>query len=132
MEVFKDARSIASYCIVAVLCLGPTIAGLIIYHINKQSALIRYVCGFGFGLLYAYIMFTTTTELVFCYIIVLCSNLMRLILRRHVPPNNLHTRELYCTILMSCFVKDMVDFLNSQGTLGSDANFSAVAHWRFC
>lgn len=70
LEVFKDARSIASYCIVAVLCLGPTIAGLIIYHINKQSALIRYVCGFGFGLLYAYIMFTTTTELVFCYIIV--------------------------------------------------------------
>ena len=68
----------------------------------------------------------------FCYIIVLCSNLMRLILHRHVPLNNLHTRELYCTILMSCFVKDMEDFLNSLGTLGSDANFSAVAHWRFC
>lgn len=70
LEVFKDARSIGSYCIVAALCFGPTIAGLIIYFMNKQSTLIRYVCGFGFGLLYAYIMFTTTTDLVFCYIIV--------------------------------------------------------------
>ena len=70
LEVFKDARSIASYCVVAILCLGPTIAGIIIYFMNKQSALIRYVCGIGFGLLYAYIMFTTTTDLVFCYIIV--------------------------------------------------------------
>ena len=70
LEVFKDARSIGSYCIVAALCFGPTIAGIIIYLINKQSALIRYICGFGFGLLYAYIMFTTTTDLVFCYIIV--------------------------------------------------------------
>ena len=70
LEVLKDTRSIASYCVVAALCFGPTIAGLIIYHINKQSALIRYVCGFGFGLLYAYIMFTTSTDLVFCYIIV--------------------------------------------------------------
>lgn len=70
LEVFKDARSIGSYCVVAVLCFGPTIAGLIIYHINKQSALIRYICGFGFGLLYAYIMFTSSTDLVFCYIIV--------------------------------------------------------------
>ena len=70
LEVLKDTRSIASYCIVAALCFGPTIAGLIIYHINKQSALIRYICGFGFGLLYAYIMFTTSTDLVFCYIIV--------------------------------------------------------------
>ena len=70
LEVFKDTRSIGSYCIVAVLCFCPTIAGIIIYCVNKQSALIRYVCGFGFGLLYAYIMFTTTTDLAFCYIIV--------------------------------------------------------------
>lgn len=70
LEVFKDARSIGSYAIVAMLCFGPTIACWIIYFMNKQSALIRYVCGFGFGLLYTYIMFTTTTDLVFCYIIV--------------------------------------------------------------
>lgn len=70
LEVFKDARSIGSYCVIAVLCLGPTIAGIVMYCLNKQSSLIRYVCGFGFALLYAYIMFTSTTELVFCYIIV--------------------------------------------------------------
>ena len=70
LEVFKDARSIGSYCVIAALCLGPTIAGIIMYCLNKQSSLIRYVCGFGFALLYAYIMFTSTTELVFCYIIV--------------------------------------------------------------
>lgn len=70
LEVFKNTRSIGSYCIVAALSLGPAIVGLIMYHINKQSALIRYVCGFGFGLLYGYILFTSTTDLVFCYIIV--------------------------------------------------------------
>lgn len=70
LEVFKNTRSIGSYCIVAALSLGPAIIGLIMYHLNKQSTLIRYICGFGFGLLYAYIMFTTTTDLVFCYIIV--------------------------------------------------------------
>lgn len=70
LEVFKNARSVGSYCIVAALSLGPAIIGLVMYHINKQSSLIRYICGFGFGLLYAYIMFTTTTDLVFCYIIV--------------------------------------------------------------
>ena len=70
VEVFKDARSLASYGIVALLCFGPTIAGIIIYFKNKQSTLIRYVCGIGFSLLYTYIMLTTTTDLVFCYIIV--------------------------------------------------------------
>ena len=70
LEVFKDARSIGSYCVIAALCLGPAIAGIVMYCLNKQSALIRYVCGFGFALLYAYIMFTSTTDLVFCYIIV--------------------------------------------------------------
>lgn len=70
LEVFKDARSIGSYCVIAALCLGPAIAGIVMYCLNKQSSLIRYVCGFGFALLYAYIMFTSTTDLVFCYIIV--------------------------------------------------------------
>ena len=70
LEVVKNTRSIGSYCVVAALCFGPTIAGIIIYFMNKQSALIRYICGFGFALLYTYIMFTTTTDLVFCYIIV--------------------------------------------------------------
>ena len=42
LEVFKDTRSIGSYCVVAALCFGPTIAGIIIYCMNKQSALIRY------------------------------------------------------------------------------------------
>ena len=35
VEVLKDTRSIVSYCIVAALCIVPSIAGLIIYHINK-------------------------------------------------------------------------------------------------
>lgn len=70
LELVKGTRSIGSYCIVAALSLGVAIIGLILYQINKQSNLIKYICGFGFGLLYAYIMFTTTTDLVFCYIIV--------------------------------------------------------------
>ena len=71
LEVLKDARSIASYCVVALLCVLPCVLSVIIYNKKKDSKLIRYCSGIGFILLYAYIMMTTSTDLAFCYIIVL-------------------------------------------------------------
>lgn len=71
LEVIKDTRSIVSYGIIAALCILPCIISLIVYHRNKQSKLIRYICGGGFSLLYGYVMWTTSTDLAFCYVIVL-------------------------------------------------------------
>lgn len=71
LEVIKDTRSILSYGIIAALCVLPCVISLIIYHRNKQSKLLRYICGGGFSLLYGYVMWTTSTDLAFCYVIVL-------------------------------------------------------------
>lgn len=70
LEVFKGARSIGSYAIVAILCILPCILATMVYLRKKESHAIRYVMGIGFSLLYGYVMFSTSSELAFCYIIV--------------------------------------------------------------
>lgn len=70
VELLKGVRSPLSYAIVAFFCIAPCIIAQIIYKKNKSSAAIRYVLGIGFLLAYAYIMFTASTTLTFCYIIV--------------------------------------------------------------
>lgn len=70
LELLKGTRTIGAYAIVAVLCLLPTVLSLAVYFRKKNSAAIRYISSIGFGLLYCYVMFTTSTDLAFCYIIV--------------------------------------------------------------
>jgi len=70
IEVFKDARSIGSYAIVAALCILPSVLAVLIYRKSKTSSMVRYICGGGFALLYAYIMATTSSDIAFCYVIV--------------------------------------------------------------
>ncbi len=70
MELVKGARSPLSYAVVALFCILPCVISQILYIKRKDSGAIRYVLGVGFVLLYAYIMFTSTTNLTFCYVIV--------------------------------------------------------------
>lgn len=70
IEVVKDARSLGSYLIVLALCVLPCAFGIGMFLRKQDSVAIRYIFATGFALLYAYIMFTTTTNLVFCYVIV--------------------------------------------------------------
>lgn len=70
LEVIKHTRSIESYAIVFVLCVLPCVLSLIAYKKQQNSPMIKYICGVGFSLLYSYIMWTTSTDLVFCYVIV--------------------------------------------------------------
>ena len=71
IEVFKGARSIASYAAVAVLCILPMVLSWFLYRKQNNSQLIRYIIGGGFALLYTYIMWTASTDIVFCYVIVI-------------------------------------------------------------
>lgn len=72
VEVIKGARSIVSYAFLAAVCVVSTLASWICY-IRKQDAMaIRYLCGIGFLIFYAAVMFSATTELTFCYILVVC------------------------------------------------------------
>lgn len=70
VELIKGARSPLSYAIVAVLCIVPCIFAQLVYTKKKDSRLIRYIMGIGFLMLYGYIMFTSVTNLTFCYVIV--------------------------------------------------------------
>jgi len=70
LEVLKGARDITSYAIIAALCIVPCILATIVFLRKKEAISIRYIMGIGFSLLYGYIMFTTISDLPFCYIIV--------------------------------------------------------------
>lgn len=76
IEVLKGGRTPGSYAIVASLCVLPSIMAIITYFRKKDSMYVRYILGVGFALMYSYVMFTTTTDLAFCYIIVAIVNLM--------------------------------------------------------
>lgn len=70
IEVFKKVRTWQSFSIVAILCILPSIWATVIYKKQADSRAIRFICGIAFLALYTYIMFTTSTDLTFCYIIV--------------------------------------------------------------
>ena len=68
LEVLKDARTVGDYAILAAACFIPPVVAWIFYIVKKENAVIRYILGPGFLLFYTYLMFTTTSELAFCYI----------------------------------------------------------------
>lgn len=70
VELIKGTRTPLSYAIVAALCVLPCIIAQLLYFKKKDSKNIRQVLGIGFLLLYGYVMFTSSTNLTFCYIIV--------------------------------------------------------------
>lgn len=71
IEVFKGARTIGSYALVALGCIIPTVWAIIMYVKQKESHLIRYIMSVGFCVLYTYILFTKSTGLTFVYVIVI-------------------------------------------------------------
>ncbi|MBQ8597272.1 MAG: hypothetical protein IJ409_05745 [Lachnospiraceae bacterium] len=73
VEVVKGARTIGSYAIVAALCILPCVLAVAVYFKKKDAKAIRYIMGIGFSALYTYIMFTSSTDLAFCYVLVIIS-----------------------------------------------------------
>ena len=71
VEVFKGTRSIVSYMIVLLLSVVPPLISMLIYFKKKDAVCIRYIFSIGFSLLYTYAMCTTTTDMSFCYIMIL-------------------------------------------------------------
>ena len=70
VEVLKGVRSTPSYLIFFLMCVIPCVIDLILYRQDGASPVIRYVSTVGFALLYTYVMFTTSTSLAFCYVVV--------------------------------------------------------------
>lgn len=70
IEVIKGVRGISSYLFIGVFCILPSLISWLLYHKRKDSRAIRYILGVSFTVLYGYIMFTSSTDLAFCYVIV--------------------------------------------------------------
>lgn len=70
LEVVKDSRTFGSYAVILALCVVPSVLGVVFFLKKRDSLAVKYVFATGFALLYAYIMFTTSTTLAFCYVIV--------------------------------------------------------------
>lgn len=68
-EIFKGARTVTSYLIVALLCIAPCVLALVSYKRKNDAVSVRYILGIGFMLMYTYVMFTSTTDITFCYVI---------------------------------------------------------------
>ena len=62
-EVLKGVRSLPSYLIFLLLCLLPCVTSILAYTKQKDTSSVRYLCGGGFALLYAYVMFTSSDVL---------------------------------------------------------------------
>ena len=70
-EVAKGVRSVPSYILILLMAFAPCFFALAAYKYKKDTRVIRYVLGIGFLLYYTYIMFTGTTDMTFCYVLVI-------------------------------------------------------------
>jgi len=70
LEVVKKARSFGSYSVILALCVVPSVLAVVMFLKKRETLAVKYVFATGFALLYAYIMFTTSTNMAFCYVIV--------------------------------------------------------------
>ncbi|MBO4982265.1 MAG: hypothetical protein J6C84_10335 [Lachnospiraceae bacterium] len=71
IEVFKGERGILEYAVVFILTILPTVLTVATFLRRKEAGYIRYISAGFYIVFYAYVMFTTTKLIVFCYIIVL-------------------------------------------------------------
>lgn len=67
LEVFKGSRTIGYFAVFAVLTVAPVAVEWIIFARNPESGLIKHLIGVAYGILYLFVIFTTTSLLPFTY-----------------------------------------------------------------
>lgn len=68
LELFKGARTIGYFVIMAALTVLPVIAEILVYVKNKESAAIRHMVAVTYGIMYVFAIFTTNSILTFTYV----------------------------------------------------------------
>ncbi|MBE5962606.1 MAG: hypothetical protein E7256_14720 [Lachnospiraceae bacterium] len=71
IEYLKGGRDISGFLSIMLLCVLPTVISYISFRKKKDSVATQCISTGGFCLLYTYIMFSTTSKLAFCYILVM-------------------------------------------------------------
>ncbi|MDE6214618.1 MAG: hypothetical protein K2M70_14290 [Lachnospiraceae bacterium] len=67
LEVLKGSRTIGYFAVFALLTIVPVVAEWLIYTRNPESGAIKYLIGITYGILYFFVIFTTTSLLPFTY-----------------------------------------------------------------
>ncbi len=67
LEVLKGSRTIGYFAVFALLTVVPVVAEWLIYAGNPESGVIKHLIGITYGILYFFVIFTTTSALPFVY-----------------------------------------------------------------
>lgn len=67
LEVMKGSRTIGYFAVFAVLTVVPVAVEWLIYARNPESGAIKHIIGITYGILYLFVIFTTTSLLPFTY-----------------------------------------------------------------
>lgn len=68
LEVIKGSRTIGYIIIFLLLTITPVIFAWILYTKNRNTASVKWICAVGYMLMYAYVLLTGNTVMVFVYI----------------------------------------------------------------
>lgn len=69
LELVKGNRTLGYTAVFSLILLIPLAASIFLYRSNKESDLVRKVAVYGYGILYAFVLWTTVTDMAFVYII---------------------------------------------------------------
>lgn len=67
LEVLKGSRTIGYFAVFALMTVIPVVAEWLIYARNPESGVIKHLMGITYGILYFFVIFTTTSLLPFTY-----------------------------------------------------------------
>ncbi|MCM1065684.1 MAG: methyl-accepting chemotaxis protein [Eubacterium sp.] len=67
LEVFKGSRTIGYFAIFAVLTVAPVAVEWVIFVKKPESGAIKHIIGITYGILYLFVVFTTTSTTPFTY-----------------------------------------------------------------
>lgn len=71
LEVIKKTRTLGYIIATVILAMVPVLISWIIYKKNNASAPLKYVIVIGYTILYTFLLFTATNDLVFTYLILM-------------------------------------------------------------
>lgn len=99
VELLKGSRTLGYFVIFALLCALPVAAEHILYRKNPEDRRIRHIIGVSYGILYLFVMFTTTSALACTYVFPM---FMVIILYMDVR---------YCAVISACAVLGNVAYV---------------------
>lgn len=69
IETFKGSRTIGYFLVFLLIDIIPLLISIFLYNRNRDDDKVRLVISFGFAILYAFVIFTTTSVLAFVYVL---------------------------------------------------------------